>query len=120
MILKYNFYTICWACIIFIISVVTVGSNANIEIAFFDKLVHAGMYGILALLMIVGFLKQRSYNYIRFNAIQLSVVITVLYGVLIEIIQGFTPDRSFDWLDMVANTLGAFIGFGLFIVIYKL
>ncbi len=120
MILKYNFYTICWACVICIVSVVTIGNNANIEFKLFDKLVHTGMYAVLGLLMIIGFLKQRQYNYVRFNAIRLSVLITAFYGMLIEIIQGFIPNRGFDWFDMMANTLGAFIGFGLFIVIYKL
>lgn len=120
MILKYNFYTICWAIIILIVSIVNVGTNANIEIHVIDKIVHTGMYGLLALLMIVGFLKQRSSNYIRFNAIRLSVIITTMYGISIEIVQSFIPERGFDWVDMIANTIGAFIGFGLFVLIYKL
>ena len=96
MILKYNFYTISWASVILIVSIVNVGTNANIEIHIIDKIIHTIMYGILALLMIVGFLKQRSNSYIRFNAIRLSVLITGFYGILIEIIQSFTPERGFD------------------------
>lgn len=120
MILKYNFYAICWAFVILTLSTVNVGTNANMELHILDKLVHAGMYAILTLLMIIGFLKQRKSNYIRFNAIRLSVIVTAIYGILMEIIQSFTPERGFDWIDMMANILGAFLGFGLFVLIYKL
>ncbi|MCP4520079.1 MAG: VanZ family protein [Cytophagales bacterium] len=120
MLLKYNFYTICWALVILILSVVASSTNANIEISLVDKLVHAGMYATLAFFMIVGFLKQRSQRYIHFNAIRLSIIVCTSYGLLIEVMQSFLQYRTFDLWDLLANTVGTFIGWGLFIIIYKL
>ncbi|CAG2130070.1 VanZ family protein [Cupriavidus plantarum] len=37
----------------------------------------------------------------------------VAYGVLIEILQGFTPYRDADAIDVVADTAGALIGFAI-------
>lgn len=35
------------------------------------------------------------------------------YGALIEILQSFTPNRSADWLDLLADGLGILVGWGL-------
>lgn len=34
------------------------------------------------------------------------------YGVLIEVLQSFTPNRSADWQDIVADSLGLALGWG--------
>jgi VanZ family protein len=45
---------------------------------------------------------------------QLTVlaVATVAGGVALELAQGLVPQRTFDVLDMAANTLGAMMGYG--------
>lgn len=35
------------------------------------------------------------------------------FGVLIEVLQGFTPSRSADWNDLLADALGIALGFAL-------
>ena len=40
----------------------------------------------------------------------------VIYGVLIELVQGQLPDRDASWLDIVANTSGI----AIYLVIFKL
>ncbi len=45
------------------------------------------------------------------------VAITLLsllaYGALIEILQSFTPTRSAEWLDLLADCLGILLGWGV-------
>lgn len=36
----------------------------------------------------------------------------VAYGVLIEVLQSFTPNRSADWQDIVADSVGLVVGWG--------
>ena len=40
--------------------------------------------------------------------LKLAIVFIVM-GALIETLQGFTPTRSFEWLDMVANAVGVIL-----------
>lgn len=37
----------------------------------------------------------------------------LVYGVLIEVLQSFTPGRSADWRDVVADAVGLALGWGL-------
>lgn len=43
-----------------------------------------------------------------------SVLLGLLaYGALIEILQSFTPSRSAEWLDLLADAVGILLGWGL-------
>ena len=35
------------------------------------------------------------------------------YGVLIEILQSYTPNRSAEWLDLLADGVGVFLGWAV-------
>ena len=65
----------------------------------FDKLMHLGAYGAFAF---IGFFAAT----IRRHFFWLTVFIT-LYGIGMEILQSFTPNRYFSIADMIANGLGA-------------
>lgn len=78
------------------------------------------MFGTLSFLMIVGLKKQSESTYLHFHAIVVSVTVTIIYGASIECLQLFVPGRSFEWLDLIANTIGAVLGYIMFLVIYKL
>ncbi len=62
-----------------------------------DKFNHLIAYGVLA-----GWFGQ------LFTARKriLLLAFLVLLGILLEVLQGMTPYRYFDWFDAVANTLG--------------
>ena len=47
---------------------------------------------------------------VSWRAVLLAIVIATLYGVSDEYHQRFVPGRSFDVLDMVADTIGSLIG----------
>jgi hypothetical protein len=70
----------------------------------FDKLVHAGAYGVLAVLIYGGLQKAavgEGYLFV------LSFSGSFAYGVVNEIQQAFLPWRDADIADVAANGLGA-------------
>lgn len=82
-----------------------------------DKLVHLFLFGVLSFLLVKGFSFPNTIailsNYPKF----ISVTISSLYGILVEIIQEYwIPGRYGDVYDSIADTAGAFIGIWLFMI----
>lgn len=73
----------------------------------FDKWVHAGFFAIATGLFIVGF------SAIQKNNRHIYLLVSILvYGVAIEFIQLYCiENRSFSWVDIVFDWLGAYLGF---------
>ncbi len=69
-----------------------------------DKLLHAGAYGLL-MLWFSGFYRRGLYVVIGAALLGL--------GVALELLQGLTRTRSFDWYDVVANGGGIVVGCAL-------
>lgn len=75
-----------------------------------DKLVHAGLHGVLAtLLWWTGALRARSLGLAwMVTGAMFVVLLCAAYGGLIEVLQAvFTTTRGAEWLDALANTTGA-------------
>lgn len=85
----------------------------------FDKLAHALVFAVQSFLLIVGFTRQYAYPYARDNRVKLALILTIGYGGLIEIVQGFIPGRSFEVMDIVADSVGALAGWIVFLLAYK-
>ena len=78
----------------------------------FDKLIHTGLFGMLAVLFMYPFSltdlkkKQKIGWYIKI------ALATIIWGLAAELIQKyFIPRRSFDIVDFIANSLGAIAAF---------
>ena len=83
----------------------------KIEIPFADKMVHliinAGLFVLWASYVFSGKTKTT-----KTYTLPLLFVCTLLYGILIEVIQGsFIPTRGADFFDVVANVCGLILGF---------
>jgi len=78
-----------------------------------DKLLHAGAYGLLALLAI-NYFKYQCDKFSR--ALLVSFVFCALYGASDEFHQSFVEGRQDDMLDWLADCLGAFV----MLIAYKL
>lgn len=122
MILRYNIFTLAWALLIISLSL-TPGKNmpelSVWNIITFDKVAHAFVYCIFVLLAVIGLKKQHSYMKLRFNALFYAFLAGFLLSFIIELIQIYVPGRSFELLDIVANTFGCSMGLVLFYFIYK-
>jgi len=81
-----------------------------IEIPYFDKSVHFGLFLVLALI-VAGLNQTRPSSFHKLGI----PAFAFMYGVFIEIAQSkFTTTRSGDWRDVLADTLGILIGIWLF------
>ncbi len=74
----------------------------------FDKFLHAGAYGLLAGLLTLATRTRK--------AAIAAIALTIAYGGLVEIAQGFIPERMGSWEDFAANTVGAVLVGGLVLV----
>ncbi|WP_424017735.1 VanZ family protein [Halorientalis pallida] len=68
-----------------------------------DKWLHAVGYATLTLLVAYALRATTG------RRVALAVALAVAYGGGIEVVQSFLPVRSFDLLDVLANTLGALL-----------
>lgn len=109
--LKYNWPSILWAAFILVICLMSHRHVPRVTIPHFDKLVHFGLYFILAVLTWCGWTRQNFFAALRANPAIKIILLLALYGMAIEILQGtLTPDRSFDLGDELANSCGAMTG----------
>lgn len=100
---------ICWAIIIFILSSISIGKSVLPDfwdLLSFDKAAHAFFYFLLYYLWARGLIKDgKKKRYFFF----LLLILCVVYGAMLELYQGyFLSFRNGDWVDELANTLGAF------------
>lgn len=85
----------------------------------FDTFAHMAVFAVQVILLIIGFIKQYRYQFFRENAVFLAISLSVIYGVLIEFIQSLVPGRSLELTDIIADTLGCFVGWLVFYLVYK-
>ncbi len=76
---------------------------------FSDKVLHAGEYAVLGALCYRA-LRGSGHDVWRQQAIPAAILLASLYGVSDEVHQAFVPFRDSNWLDWVADTVGAVIG----------
>jgi hypothetical protein len=75
------------------------------DILNFDKLVHAGIFFILNILLLEWFKRKR-------KLVLSAFLICIFYGGLLEILQHLIfKDRSADWMDFTANSFGSLFGY---------
>lgn len=85
-----------------------------------DKIAHGVSYGALALAAACGVLPSPRQDE-RFFRLGMVVLASAFYGGTLEIIQSLVG-RSFSWLDMAANALGALLGvlvWNTFLVVHE-
>ena len=91
-----------------------------LELLSFDKWVHAGIFFVLILLTIQGFLLQKNIVFVSQYAKALALLICVLYGGALELMQeAIFEQRSADIYDFIANSVGCLMGLSLYNKIEK-
>ncbi len=84
-----------------------------------DKVVHLFIFGVLSFLILYGYRHKYTEDN-RNKLIFTAVTITILYGILTELLQRYVfIGRSGNVFDALADAIGAFLGWWLFIPIYK-
>jgi len=84
-----------------------------------DKLIHFGVFAILTFLWSrVGTIDQQGSLCWR-KLLTNLLVFTIIFPILVEYLQMYVPNRSFEIEDIIANLIGGIIGFIGFIILYK-
>ena len=79
--------------------------SLEIELPYQDKFFHA-----LAYFVLMAWFAQIYHDKFQRNMIAL---VFIFMGVTLEYLQGFDPNRYFEYADMVANSVGVALGFAL-------
>ena len=86
-------------------------SPPQVDVQYGDKLGHFGAYGLLMLwfCLLHPSFRSRAWHAVGFIAM----------GVGLEIVQGHLGYRTYDTVDMAANTIGVLLGWGAALLLKK-
>ena len=113
--------TTIWLLVILVLSGYSGNHVPKIPIWQFDKLVHAIIYSVLSILLIIAFQKQYVQEQNRFRVVIFIILFGISFGGFMEILQNYIfINRSGNWYDFIANTFGATFGVLFYPLINKL
>jgi glycopeptide antibiotics resistance protein len=122
LILRYNLFTILWAAVILLTTLLPSAAMPPVSIwdfFSFDSFAHAAMFAVLTFLMIVGLKKQFSFPKLKHFSFRIAFTLSFLFGVGIEFMQHYLiAGRMGDIFDVLSNTIGCLLGIVLFKIIY--
>lgn len=105
---KFTWAALCYLCLIFIQSSIPSQYVPKMTILSYDKLIHAGIYFIAAILM---YLALREHEYIKSVRTEwLALILTVFFGFTDELHQFFVQGRHASFWDFLADSIGAVLG----------
>ncbi|RKS55948.1 hypothetical protein BC962_0923 [Gillisia mitskevichiae] len=79
-----------------------------------DKMMHLGAYFVLGFVWFFYYLFKNQDKSIRFKGFFNISVLIILFGMLIEVLQGALTDyRDPDWADILANSIGVLLALGM-------
>jgi VanZ family protein len=100
-----------WAALIFGLSSVPGTSFPTVQVPQSDKLAHLVLYAVMgALAFRAARLTYPRAAQRRWIAALIAIAVATLYGISDELHQSFTPFRTPDWHDVVADALGGAVG----------
>src|SRR6478752_3314982 len=106
-IIKNYILSLGWTLVILILTTIPGKAIPEVSIIGIDKLVHCFIFGLLTFLTAFD-LKNHGSNA---KPLRTAVIYSISYGIFIELIQNFVPGRSCSIYDVIANSLGALIGY---------
>lgn len=116
--LRYHRNALLWAFLILVLCTMPVSGVTSIkllDLLSFDKLAHMLLFALQFWFIAIGLVKQYKFSYKRNRAASIAFLLSVSYGGIIELIQGYLlSGRTMDIMDMIANIIGAIIGWFLF------
>jgi len=111
--LKNHFPVIFLCVLIFVLSSIPGQYYPEVNFEFSDKIVHFGIYFVLAIAFYMSLSHQNRYKLLAEHSFVFAVIFTGIYGASDELHQYFVPNRSCDFYDFLANLLGAITAMAL-------
>ena len=105
-----------WTIVIFILLVIPlrgVSEGHFIQIPYFDKYVHAFMFGLFVWLWSRRYLSKLPADEVRKKAFWI-LIISCVYGAGMEFYQEYFTEREFDLGDILADAAGSIVAYLVF------
>ncbi|MCW3462736.1 VanZ family protein [Chitinophaga nivalis] len=119
---KFYIPAILWTIVILVLCTMPgndIPTNSFFQKIHFDKIVHFGLFGGIVLFFSLAIYWQK--KHIKGITLFFFVLMAAIYGLAIEFIQKYWAiNRSFDIIDVVADTLGAIAGVWVFKLVVRL
>ncbi len=111
---RYNLLSVLWTIVIVVLCCIpgqAIPDASFLDIPHFDKIVHFGLYFVLAIITVKGFAVQNCLQQLRAYPYIYTLLYAFILGTVIEFLQhNLIPFRSGDGWDMLANILGCLAG----------
>ncbi len=103
-----------WLAAVVLLSTMGGVSMPKFQLLSTDKLAHAAAYGLLSWLTLWGFARWKGRATVYDGL--LTVLTATFIGAMLEYVQfRYFPDRMFEYDDMLANAVGALLGWWAFV-----
>lgn len=112
MLFRYNTLTVLWILVIMGLTFTPGPSIPRLptwKFISFDTFVHAFIFCVLVFLMSNAFKRNKSESIFNRYSIVFPVGIAITFGALIEIIQPYIPGRTFEYYDILSNSIGSIL-----------
>src|SRR5687768_11190855 len=114
MVLRYLWPAILWSIVVLFLTLLPGEEFPEVQVVGIDKLVHFFIFGLVMVLSSFGLYKISAHTGAIQNPVLISFFYSITFGVAIEILQLFVPNRNFSLLDIIANVIGVALGYLLF------
>ncbi|MBL4593729.1 MAG: VanZ family protein [Flavobacteriales bacterium] len=118
--MKSYFPSLIWGFIILVISGYPGNYVPKVPVWQFDKIVHWAVYSVLSVCLLIAWNKQYMNKKNRLKLSLAVVFIGAFYGGFMEFLQdNIFINRSGNWFDFIANTIGAIMGVLMYPLVIK-
>ncbi|MDD8017925.1 MAG: VanZ family protein [Bacteroidota bacterium] len=102
---QFQLPAIAWALFIFTVSSIPAIKLPSL-VHYSDKVIHAGVFFVLCWFLHIAFHFQGN-KFLQSRSLWIALILTSVFGISDEYHQLFTPGRSTEFFDWVADTVGA-------------
>lgn len=95
---------VLWIVFITVLSLISTNNFSKVSVKGADTFVHFCFYFVLTVLLVFNFINSFNFN----RAIFISIVVAIIYGMIIELLQGaLTSSREPEIKDVLLNSFGS-------------
>lgn len=119
MITRYTWPAMAWSLVILIATLIPGKTIPKVGFFQIDKVVHFFIFGVLMFLSCYALKKTYEYTGRPLRYTRIALIYSLALGVIIELIQQYVPGRGPSVADVVANSIGVALGYGIFRLLQK-
>lgn len=110
------FFALVYTLLILIFSLINLSKIPTPTFSQSDKILHLGAYLGLTLVWYLYYFSRAVWKTVQIKSLLIICLLIIAFGIFIEVLQDkLTSYRTIDSLDVLANSLGVFLGFVIII-----